>query len=165
MVTATSNARQIGHALTEFEFQYGKYPDATTAPLVKAKTGSTWTLSDATANDLFQQLLVSGIAPSEEIFYAKTPWTKKADNLFASETKALAARECGFAYIVGLSDVDDMNTPICVAPLEPGKLTFDRKSIEGNKAIILRLDCSVISISIDPSGRAILNGMDLFDPR
>jgi hypothetical protein len=165
MVTATSNARQIGHALTEFEFQYGKYPDATTAPLVKAKTGSTWTLSDATANDLFQQLLVSGIAPSEEIFYAKTPWTKKADNLFASETKALAARECGFAYIVGLSDVDDMNTPICVAPLEPGKLTFDRKSIEGNKAIILRLDCSVISIPIDPSGRAILNGMDLFDPR
>ncbi len=165
LVTATSNARQIGHALTEFELEYGQYPDATTAPLVKAKTGSTWTLSDATSNDLFHQLLVSEFAPSEQIFYARNPWTKMPDNVFTTETKALTARECGFAYIAGLSSKDDPHTPICVTPLEPGKLTFDRQSIEGNKAIILRVDQSAIALPIDPSGRAILNGMDLFDPR
>ncbi len=151
-------------ALLEFESQYGRYPDATTAPLVKAETGSTWTLSDATSNDLFQQLFVSGIAFSEDIFYARTPRTKRVDNVFANESQALAARECGFAYIAGLSSKHDPATPVCVSPLEPGKLTFDRKSFDG-KAIILRVDNSAIALPIDRSGRAILNGMDLFDPR
>ncbi|OYV00314.1 MAG: hypothetical protein CFE26_24150 [Verrucomicrobiales bacterium VVV1] len=165
LVTATSNARQIGQALLEFENQYSKFPDATTAALVQAETGSTWTLSEATSNDLFQQLIVSGIALSEEIFYAKTPWTRKADNLFTTESQALATRECSFAYIAGLSAKDDPSTPICVTPLEPGKLTFDRNSIEGNRAIILCVDQRCLILPIDPSGRAILNGMDLFDPR
>jgi hypothetical protein len=165
LVTATCNARQIGQALLEFENLCDKYPDATTAQLIKDATGSTWTLSDATSNDLFQQLLVSGIAPSEEIFDdARTPWTRKVDNLFTSESQALAAGECGFAYIAGLSSKDHPATPVCVTPLEPGKLTFDRKSFDG-KAIILRVDNSAIALPIDRSGRAILNGMDLFDPR
>jgi hypothetical protein len=164
LVTATVNARVIGQALSEFENQYGKFPDATTAPQVKAETGSTWTLSDTTSNDLFQQLFVTGISPSEDIFYARTPWTKKADNIFTSEAQALAACECGFAYIAGLSSKDDPNTPVCVTPLEPGKLTFVRNGIEG-KAIILCVDQRALSLPIDKSGRAILNGMDLFDPR
>ncbi len=164
LVTSVSNARQIGMALLEFEIHYGKYPDATTATLVKAETGSTWTLSDATSNDLFQQLLVSGIITSEDTFYAKSPWAKRPDHLFTTESQAIAARECGFAYIAGLSSKHDPATPVCVSPLEPGKLTFDRKSFDG-KAIILRVDNSAIALPIDRSGRAILNGMDLFDPR
>ncbi len=163
-ITADANAKQIGQALLEFDNQYGKYPDATTAAMVKAKTGSTWMLGDATSNDLFQQFMVSGIVISEDLFYAKSPWTKKADNIFTSESQALAAGECGFAYITGLSSKDDPDTPICVTPLEPGKLTSDRESFDG-KAIILRLDNSVIQLPIDPSGQVILNGMDLFDPR
>jgi hypothetical protein len=164
LAIGVSNARMLGQALLEFENEYGKYLDASTAPLVKAKTGSTWAMSDASSNDLFQQFLVSGIAPNEDVFYAKTPWTKKADNIFTSEAQALAAGECGFAYIAGLSSKDDPSTPICVSPLEPGKLTFDRKAFDG-KAIILRVDSSAIGLPIDKHGRAILNGMDLFDPR
>ncbi len=146
MTTPSSNAKQIGLALFEFESQYGKYPDSSTALAVKSQTGSKWALGDATSNDLFQQLFVSGICASEDIFYAKT------------------ANECGFAYIVGLSSKDDPATPICVTPLEPGKLTFDREPFD-SRAVILRVDQSAISLPIDPSGRAILNGMDLFDPR
>ena len=164
MISPISNAKQIGLALFDFESQYGKYPDATTSAAVKTQTGSTWTLGDTTSNDLFQQLIVSGISQSEEMFYAKTPWTKKPDNAFATETQALASGECGFAYIVGLSSSGDPQTPICVAPLEPGKLTFDLNATNG-EAIILRIDNSAASYPIDKSGHVILNGMDLFDPR
>lgn len=164
ILTSVHSARSIGQALLEFHNQYGGYPDATTKSVVKAATGSTWTLSDATSNDLFQQLLVSGIAPSEEIFYVKTPRTKKPDNIFFTESQALAAGECGFAYIAGLSPKADPDTPICVTPLEPGKLTFDRKSFDG-KAIILRVDNCATLVPIDKHGHVILNGMDLFDPR
>ena len=131
---------------------------------MKTQTGSTWTLGDKTSNDLFQQLIVSGVSQSEEMFYAKTPWTKKPDNAFATEAQALASGECGFAYIIGLSSKDDPDTPVCVSPLEPGKLTFDLKALEG-KAVILRVDNRVITLPIDKSGHVILNGMDLFDPR
>jgi hypothetical protein len=164
IVTAVKNAKQIGLALFEFESQYGEYPDASTALAVKSQTGSTWALGDATSNDLFQQLFVAGICEPEEMFYAKTPWSKKPDKIQSSEADTLAANECGFAYIVGLSSKDDPATPICVTPLEPGKLTFDREPFD-SRAVILRVDQSAISLPIDPSGRAILNGMDLFDPR
>jgi hypothetical protein len=42
MITAISNAKQIGLALFEFDSQYGKYPDISTAALVRAKHSTTW---------------------------------------------------------------------------------------------------------------------------
>ena len=107
---------------------------------------------------------MAGTCQSEEVFYAKTPWSKKPDNDVSTEAKALEKGECAFAYITGLSSKDDPGTPICVGPLEPGKLTFDRGFRDG-KAVILCIDNSAISIPIDKTGHAILNGMDLFDPR
>ena len=163
-ITAKANAQQIGSALFDFESTYGGLPDASTALLVKTKTGSTWALGDATSNDLFQQLIASGICVSEDMFYTKTPWSRKPDNVFTTETQALAAGECGFAYIAGLSYKDGPDTPLCVSPLEPGKLTFDREAFDG-KAVILRLDNSATLVPIDSTGHAIVNGMDLFDPR
>lgn len=163
-ITATNNAKQLGLALFDFESQYGKYPDATMAPLLKAEAPSTWVLGDATSNDLFQQLFVARISQSEDMFYARTPWSKRGDNVFATESRALAAGECGFAYIAGLSTENGPDTPICVTPLEPGKLTFDRDAFDGN-AILLRIDNSAKLVPIDKSGHVILNGMDLFDPR
>ncbi len=164
LITATSNAKQIGLALSEFDARYGKFPDASTSSRVKADTRSTWTLSDATSNDLFQQLFVAGICESEEIFYAKTPWSQKADNIRSPEATMLAAKECAFAYIVGLSSKDDPETPVCVTPLIPGKLTFDREPFD-SRAVILRADQRAIMVTINKSGHVILNGMDLFDPR
>jgi hypothetical protein len=65
---------------------------------------------------------------------------------------------------MGISSSADPETPVCMTPLEPGKLTFDRELFEG-RAVILRVDCSTITLPINASGHAILNGMDLFDPR
>ncbi len=164
MMQAASNAKQIGLALFEFDNQYGQYPDASTAPILRTGKDSTWALGDATSNDLFQQLFVEGIVQSEEIFYAQTPWSKRPDKNSSTEANTLAPSECAFAYIVGLSTKDDPQTPVCVTPLIPGKLTFDREPFDG-RAVILRVDQSAISLPIDPSGHVILNGMDLFDPR
>ena len=164
LIGAISKGRQVGTALLNFESDYGKYPDSSTALVVKARTGSTWTLGDGTSNELFEQLLVSGIGKSEEIFFFQTPWSRKPDNLFSTESQALEKGECVFAYIAGLVSTDAPNTPICVAPLQPGKLIFETE-IFGGKAFMVRLDNSVITLPIDKSGHAILNGMDLFDPR
>lgn len=164
IVTTAKNAKHIGLALFEFNSQYGKYPDSSTALVIKSRTGSTWALGDATSSDLFQQLFVAGLCESEGIFYAKTPWSNKPDDNTSTELNTLAGKECGFAYIVGLSSEDDPQTPVCVTPLEPGKLTFDREPFDG-RAVILRVDQSAISLPIDKSGHAIVNGMDLFDPR
>lgn len=164
MIKAVSNGKQIALCLYDFDESYGAFPSSATSRLVKASSHSSWTLGDATSSELFQQLLVSGCASQEDYFYARTPWSKTPDNDSSTESKALEAGECGFAYIAGLSLKDDPFTPVCVSPLEPGKLTFDREQFDG-KAVIVRIDNNVVALPIDPSGHVILNGLDLFDPR
>ena len=163
-ITARMNAKKIGIALVDFDAEYGAFPDKATAAVIKRQTKSDWTLGVNSSNELFQQLFAANIAVSEEIFFLNTPWSRKPDDVFATEAQALASGECGFAYISGLSSINDERTPLCVAPLEPGKLTFDRDALDGN-AVVLMINTSVIELPIDKSGHAILNGMDLFDPR
>ena len=161
---AVSNARQLGLALFEFENEYGRYPDSTTAPRVTKDTGSTLTLSNRTSNDLFAQLLVSGMAPDEHMFCARTKGTlRNPDNVFNSDVTILAHGECIFAYISGLS-ATNANTPLVFGPVIPGTATLDREFYDG-KAFILRTDNSVTSAPIDSSGKIIYNGLDLLDPR
>jgi len=160
---ALSNARQIGLALFDFDEAYGRFPDASTIAAVKSRTGSTWDLKAVTSNDLFKQIIVSGITDSEEIFYAKIPGTRKPDNVIASEAKALAPRECGFAYIAGASVKCASSRPLAVTPLIPGTLKADPKPFDG-KAIVLRADNSAVSYQIARDGRIIApGGKDLFD--
>lgn len=66
-----NNARQIGIALVEFEAEYGKFPDASTASVVKRNCVTPLTLSGNTSNDYFAQLIAAGIAQSEAMFYCK----------------------------------------------------------------------------------------------
>ncbi|MFD0893365.1 hypothetical protein KBB96_18220 [Luteolibacter ambystomatis] len=161
---ALSNARQIGLALFDFDADYGRFPDSSTIAAVKATTGSTWDLKAATSNDLFKQIIVSGITTSEEIFYAKVPGTRKPDNVISDETKTLALGECGFTYIAGASSKCAPARPLVVTPLIPGTLKADPKPFDG-KAIVLRADNSAFSYQIAPDGRIIVpGGKDLFDP-
>jgi hypothetical protein len=164
LATATGNLRSLSSALIEFDSQYSTYPDAATAVVIKESTNSSWIFSDSTSNDLLRQLLAVGILPSEEQLYAKTPRAKKPDNRFSSDTEALAAGECALSYIPGSTARSDPDTPVCLVPLEPGKLTFDREVFDG-QAVILCADSRVVVLPIDKHGHAILNGMDLFDPR
>ena len=165
LITARSNLRSLSLAFFDFDSQYSTYPDSSTAAMIKESTNSSWTFSDSTSNDLLRQFLAAGISQSEEQFYAKTPWSRRPDNRFSTDAEALAAGECAFSYIPPASDFHSHpQTPVCLVPLEPGKLTFNRDSFDG-KAVILHADNTIDVLPIDKSGHVILNGMDLFDPR
>ncbi|MDB6079544.1 MAG: prokaryotic n-terminal methylation site [Akkermansiaceae bacterium] len=160
---AINNIKQVGLALQEFEEEYGRFPDDSTAAKVKADTATPLTLGGRSSNSFFRQLLATGMK-SEKPFYARRAGARYPDGLFADDAHALSPGECGFAYVAGLSSKSDPGTPVVMAPMVPGTTRFD-PSIYGGKAIILRLDNSASGVSLDSSGRAMLNGMDLFDPR
>lgn len=162
---AVNNARQIGIALFEFEMEYGSFPNESTAAQVKSNNlASPLTLGGGSSNELFAQLLASGICQSESIFYAKTKSVKKPDNRWTTDATALAPGECGFAYIAGLSTAGDPSTPIAFGPVIPGTMIVDGKSND-RKAVVLKMDNSVTSVPIDASGKIIYRHMDLLDPR
>lgn len=161
---ALNNLRQIGLGLSEFDGEYGRFPDATTIPKVKATTGTPLTLDDTSSNKLFRQLIAFGLK-SEKPFWCRTKATpKKPDDLYKSDDKALRPGECSFAYIPGLSPRADAATPVVTAPLIRGTARFDPKPFDG-RAVVLFVDNSARTLPLDESGRAILNGMDIFDPR
>lgn len=161
---AFNNLRQIGMMLAEFDSEYGRFPDASTIPAVKAASGTPLTLNDHSSNMLFRQLMVSGVL-SEKPFWAKTSFTLKTyDDVHSTDATMLAPGEMAFAYIPGHSAKSHPETPVVMAPLLAGKRTFERKSFQG-RAVVLFADSSVRVLPIDKHGRAILKGMDLFDPR
>jgi hypothetical protein len=162
---AVFHARQIGMALYKFQNEYGEYPSSSTAVHVRLNpTGITLGLKGNTSNDFFAQLLPTYFAQSEQMFYAKSEFSRKPDELWTSDATVLAHGECGFAYIAGVDPEGDPETPIAFGPAIPGTTTLDRKSCEG-KAVIVRIDNSTITLPINSAGRIIHNGLDLLDPR
>ncbi len=163
---AVNNARQIGLALFEFETEYSKFPDSDTAQDV-AKATETPAAAGDSANDRFRQLIRAGIAQSEAMFYAKTAFTKKPDNIYNTDEKALEAGEVGYGMITkadgkGFSAAGNPSRPIVVAPFTEaldGK--FDSDFYDG-KAVILKLDNSVTSLNVvKTSGNVLMNGKSL----
>lgn len=161
---AINNVKNISMALFEFDNEYGRFPDASTAAAVKAETKTPLTLGSTSSNQLFRQLLVS-VAKSEKPFWARTATNRrKPDEVFNTDASALTPGECGFGYVAGLTAGGDGNTPVVMTPLIPGKLLFDPKPYNG-MAIILCLDNSATPMPIDKHGRVMVGGMDIFDPR
>lgn len=150
---AVNNARQIGLALFEFETAYGSFPDATTATEVKNSTQTVLPLGSASSNDYFRQLLAAEVCQSEAMFYAKTAFTKKPDNVFSDANNALEKGEVGFGYIMNtntaFSTAGNPARPIVAAPLkypfETGKFDTDMYDY---KAVVLRIDNSVQSLQV-----------------
>lgn len=150
---ATNNARQIGIALFEFENSYGSFPDQTTAETVRTNTETKLTLGTANSNDYFRQLIAAEVCQSEAMFYAKTSFTKKPDNVFSTAEKALEKGEVGFGYIMdtnkAFSTAGNPARPIVAAPLlfpfATGQFDTD---VYDFKAVVLRIDNSVQSISV-----------------
>ncbi len=158
---AISNARQIGLLLFEFETEYGSYPDDATATAVADAT-TTPKISGNSSNARFRQLIRSGMAQSEKMFYAHIPGIHKPDNLIDGE-HALEQGECGFAYIENLVTKDKVSRPIAMTPFIPGTTRFDPQPFSG-KAVVLWTDNSVRSMSIDrKSGEVMLDGRNLLD--
>lgn len=169
---ATSNARQIGLAMFEFENDYGTYPDADTLTqlnetfpdaVVKGTAGTD-------SNGYFKQLMQAGLTQSEQMFYAKAAGTIKPDGDISTDNEALTAGEVGFGYIMdgqdGMSSAGNPARAIVATPLVAGGANFDGDPFD-RKAVILRIDNSAISANIrvgtnaDNSGPAIVGGEDL----
>jgi hypothetical protein len=160
---AVNNARQIGLALSEFQNQYGKMPDESTVEQVRLKTGIDVKLKLRSSNEYLRQLLASGIASSESMFFTQVTGTHKPDNVFTGAT-ALAQGECGFIYLLGATKGCNSNRPLLVAPMIPGTDRFDPKPFDG-KAVVLRMDQSASFFRIVPkTGHVNVGGMNLMDP-
>lgn len=164
---AVNNARQIGLVLFEFDTKYGKYPDASTILDVSKDAAmdlnlSKLSLGTKSSNDYFRQLLAGGFTQSESMFFANILGAKKPDNDIKG-AEALKKGECGFAYLAGLSSEGNPSRPLIVTPLIPGTDRFDPKRFEG-KAVILKADNSVTSITIDKDGHVMMLGKNLLDP-
>ena len=160
---AVNNARQIGLALFEFQEEFGQMPDAGTAEKVRQKSGTDLKLGTNSSNDFFRQLMASGIAQGEAMFYAKISGIHKPDGVFTG-AKALEKGECGFTYLLGATKGCNPGRPIAMTPMIPDTDRFDPKPFEG-KAVILRADNSVTSYPIViKTGHVMLNGQNLMEP-
>lgn len=158
---ATSNARQIGLAMFEFESEYGSFPDGDTQTDVEDNNPDSDVTADTTSsNGYFRQLFVSNITQSEQMFYAKTGLTKKPDGVIQGED-SLEAREVGFGYILnvadGLSTAGNPSRVTVVTPLAEGGAEFNPDPFD-SKAVVLRIDNSVASLNVNDDGEALLGG-------
>lgn len=160
---ATSNARQIGLALFEFETEYGAFPNDSSVALVEKEFGTSIDLSGTSSNAIFRQLFAAEMTQSEQMFYAKTKDSRKPDGVI-TPGNILEPGECGFSYISGLSSKDVPATPIVLTPLIPGTTKFDPKPLRG-KAVVLFIDNSARSYDIDKDGHIYDKGIDLLSPK
>jgi prepilin-type N-terminal cleavage/methylation domain-containing protein len=151
-VTATNNGRNLIGTLTEFNNEYGSFPDKDTAKAVTERTGSTLSLNGDTANDYYRQLLAAKLVKQEDPFWAKTANSKtKPDNRMTG-TDALKAGEVGFGYMMNGTAAlgnDDPNRIIAMTPLYnySAKGEFDPDPMNGI-AVMVYLDNSVKPLDI-----------------
>ncbi len=172
---ATSNARQVGLALFEFENEFGSFPGTSTltelnqangpyaSSVIKGAAGSN-------SNGYFKQLMQAGMTQSEAMFYVKTPLTQKPDGDISTDGEALKAGEAGFGYItngpgVGMSASGNPSRPLIAAPLNAGGTAFNSEPFDRN-AVILRIDNSASSVKIVPpagstEGPAFVGGQNM----
>lgn len=162
-VEAINNLRQIGIALFEFEAAYGKFPDADTVAGVRLTTKSDLEMDGISSNAYFQQMLGAEIAQSETMFYANVRGLRKPDNNF-TRGEALKKGECGFTYFLGGKSTDNPMRPLAATPMIQGTDRFDTRKGFYGYAVILRMDCSVVSLPLDNDGHVIIDGKNMMDP-
>lgn len=164
LAVATSNLKQLGVLMSNFDQDWGSFPsrqirDANPDQFVGAAAGDD-------ANAYLGMLLAGGYTQSEELFVSKR-WegsVKRPDCAVAIEGRLLLEPgRCGFGYVMlqggkAMCGSDEAHRPLLVAPLEVGAggqdPDFDRQPYAG-LGIYLRLDQSVQHGRIDPETREL----------
>ena len=119
LTEAIANSKSIGLSMFNFDQDYGSFPSSATGETVNTNNpGSNMTFT-GNSNGFFRQLIAAGYADSENMFYAKAPYTIKPDNNMVGQA-CLAAKEVGFAYIMqsasdALPDSGNSGMPLIVA--------------------------------------------------
>lgn len=162
---AINNAKQVGLALLEFEDDFGKYPDESTAPLVAATTSTGLDLRGGSSNAMFRQLIAHGVM-SEDIFFCDHPefGSSWPDNRM-TRGHALEPGEVSFSYVAGLDTSMPPEVPVLAVPMRLGTDRFHDKPM-GSKGIILRVDHSARAFQIRATDDKLVigGGKTLFDP-
>lgn len=162
---AVNNARQIGLAMLDFENEYGSFPEAGLGEQINTNTGTELApTSVTTSNDAFKQLIASGIAPSEVMFFCKTAYsTKKPDDVYNTQEEMLQKGDVGYGYLMdtdnAFSSAGNPGRVLVAAPLKYGG-SFDTGKFDADiydkKAVVLKMDNSVVSLTVNAQNEAIL---------
>ncbi len=164
---AMNNGRMLAMMLTDFQAEYGSYPDRETAKQVSSRKKHGLDLSGDRANDYFRQLIAAGIAHSEDPFFATSAHAKHSPDNGTSGPGVLAPGEVGWGYVMD-GDRSLPNTspgiPLAVTPLLPGSSgKFDPKPYQ-SKALAIQADSSVGILHIQADGSATTaTGKSLFE--
>ena len=157
---ALSKSRMIHGVMSDFIMKYGRFPGPETIEEVRKSTGTTIALGTASSNDYLRQLIAAGA--DEKIFHSGSKKFRRPDERVDGK-HALEKGECGFAYVVGVEMSDDPFMPLLIGPVIPGEKRFDSKAFD-KKAVVLRLDGSAISLTINIHGHIALGGGKSIDP-
>jgi len=143
---AINNAKQIFLVLFEYDQEKASYPN----------------VSGTKSNNQFRVLIADSYTTSEDIFYAKTNFSKKPDGNII-DTEACADSEVGFLYVKDLSSGSISSAPLVAAPQTDSgvTLTFDQE-IYGGRAIVLTNDGAARSPKINSDGKIFRAGADIF---
>lgn len=165
---ALSNSKQIHLLMLEFDQDFGEFPSDKTA----ASDEYLELYHGPYSNDYLGQLIAGGYLKSEQIFYARHGSSKSdlggqavrgaPDNDYTSREQTLAAGECGFAYIKGLSTRAHPETPLLLAPMYGDGYKFNTDAYR-EKALVLTVNGSATLLELDKNREAKLrNGTGLF---
>jgi len=152
LTEATSNAKQLGLALLQFDADVGGFPDDETPDVIERITGeeSTRTLTGS-SNAYFRQMFEAYIVESEQPFYMKSAFSpRKPDDAFQGD-RCLEPGEVGFGYILRTDNTaipSGGSRPIAAGPLSKDEAdSFDIEPFDG-RAVVLFGDNSAQQLNI-----------------
>lgn len=157
---AVNNAREIYNVLWDFRSKYGRFPGPGTIDEVRLSTGNSIPLGADSSNAFLRQIVANGA--DERMFYSGSKKFRRPDRRVDGK-HALEKGECGFAYVVGIRMWDNPSMPVLIGPVVPGEKRFDSEAFN-KKAVMLRMDGSATSLTINKHGHIALGGGKSIDP-
>lgn len=158
---ALNNAHDVAIGMYSFHNNYGTLPSNTTATRFGTATAS--------ANDYFEQLIVTAVVQVEKSFYVRTdlPGSSPAEpDELLTPGNALAPGENVWAYFIKTTgqgtniSASHANTPVMATPLTVGgaqaAIRADFKSF-GGQAVTLRIDKSAVVNQVNFQTSEIIN--------
>lgn len=155
LAQAVNNAKQIGYLFKDYDDTYGAYPST----LVEHGFAAA-----ASSNEIFERFYDAGFYDGdEEIFYAKTVFSRKPDGDEVGAAR-IAAKECGFGYMSGaagaaLSSSNNSSLPLIVTPQTAVNTSVFDGNAFGGSMVYLEIGGAVKTLPI--SGVAATLGQAL----
>ncbi|MEY3897424.1 MAG: hypothetical protein RLZZ214_2945 [Verrucomicrobiota bacterium] len=149
LAKSVNSMRTLVFAFHEFTRKHGSFPSEVTAKALEKTFRGSVKLDPSTADDFLNQVTLECSEP------ASLGVCMKGDG---------ADKRWICSYIPGATPTSDPKRPVALLPLISGKPLFDAAELSG-RTVIAFADCSVLSFPIEPDGRVLINGLDIFDPK